>query len=414
MKQTLILIIISILISCQPNKKDKMDELNHKDSVSNQDTTYHALSDTENLSLWNAIDKLNNELSKLDKYPSKDVLERLFKESVTISNSNELSDEFEKLRSEAYDSDDFSIIDQYVNRCNPAITVAISGESNSIGANIDYFITKCRPKTPEYKFFELAKDGFYTSSNLMIGTAEFPQWIEETESSFQGIVIKEKAEIYLQKWKSIQKEQKGFYRVIADTTIDCLQTEINGTTSIETKTNLSSSLFVSGLTSAKVFTSEQADKGSEYNYKDDNGRIFKIECFFNQVGIMFYADNENNQRDRLDTKFEVGYTSNGEMVDLKKTSKFLIGQYDFDADDIDELIIAIQDNDDVGDNGITVNVFKLKNDKWNRIGVLTARGILGEPIAIVKMNSLKIERHLRGFYYQWTLENGKFKDTGDY
>ena len=90
MKQTLILIVIAILISCQSNKTNKMDESNQNDSVSNQDSTYHALSDTENLSLWNTIDKINNELSKLDKYPSIDVLERLFKESVTISNSNEL------------------------------------------------------------------------------------------------------------------------------------------------------------------------------------------------------------------------------------------------------------------------------------------------------------------------------------
>lgn len=179
------------------------------------------------MSLWNTIDKINNELSKLDKYPSIDVLERLFKESVTISNSNELSDEFNNLRSEAYDSDNFSIIDQYVNRCKPAITVAIMGESNNMGVNIDYFITICRPKTAEYNFFELAKDGFYRSSNLSIGTAEFPEWIEQTESSFQGIVVTEKAKTYLQKWQSIQKNQKGFLRDIADTTIYCLQIEIN-------------------------------------------------------------------------------------------------------------------------------------------------------------------------------------------
>ena len=109
MKQILILIIISFFISCQPNKTNKMDESNQNDSVSNQDSTYHPLSDTENLSLWNTIDKLNNELSKLDKYPSQDVLERLFKESVTISHSSALIYEFGKLRSEAYDSDDFSI-----------------------------------------------------------------------------------------------------------------------------------------------------------------------------------------------------------------------------------------------------------------------------------------------------------------
>ena len=221
MKQILILIIISILISCQSN------QTNENDSASNEDTTNYALSDIEESSLWNTIDKLNTELSKLEKYPSKDVLERLFKESVRILNSHKLSDAFDVFRSEAYDSDDFSIIEQYENRCKPAITVDIGGESNNMGVNIDYFIEKCRPKTAEYKFFELAKDGFYTSSDLNIGNAEFPQWIEETESGFQGVVIIESAKKYLQKWKSVQKELKGFYRDIADTTIHCLKTEIN-------------------------------------------------------------------------------------------------------------------------------------------------------------------------------------------
>jgi len=73
----------------------------------------------------------------------------------------------------------------------------------------------------------------------------------------------------------------------------------------------------------------------------------------------------------------------------------------------------LQDNDEAG-NGMTINVFKLESDKWILIGSLTGRIILGDPIAEVKMNKITIDRHLRGFYYQWTLESGKFKDTGDY
>ena len=182
--------------------------------------------------------------------------------------------------------------------------------------------------------------------------------------------------------------------------------------STTTTSNQTSSAFVTGLTSATVYSKDQAEKGSEYNYKD--GRTLKIKFFFEQVDILFYSYNENKQKDRIDTKFGVGYTTDGEMMDLKKNTKFLIGQYDFDGDDIDELVIALQDNDEKRDNGICVNVFKLQNDKWNRIGDLTGGTILGEPIAEVKMNKVTVQRHLRGFYYQWTLESGKFKDTGDY
>jgi len=178
-----------------------------------------------------------------------------------------------------------------------------------------------------------------------------------------------------------------------------------------TLANTAKTIFVKGLTSATVYLKDQAEKGAEYNYKD--GRTFRIECFFNQVDFIFYSHNENKQRETIDTKFEVGYSSDGEMSTLKNETKFLIGQYDFDADGIDELVIALQDNDE-GENGITLNIFKLQNDKWNRIGTLTGNMILGEPTAEIKMNKIKVERHLRGFFYQWTLESGKFKDTGEY
>lgn len=170
-------------------------------------------------------------------------------------------------------------------------------------------------------------------------------------------------------------------------------------------------LFVQGLKSASLYSKVQAENGSEYNYSC--GRTFTIKFFFEQVDIFFYAINENEQKKQLDTKFEVGYSSiDNEMLLLKDSIKFLVGQYDFDADDIDELVIALQDNDEAG-NGLTINIFKLKNDNWLRIGTLTGKTILGTPIAEVKMNKVTIKRNLRGFFYQWTFESGKFKDTSD-
>lgn len=169
--------------------------------------------------------------------------------------------------------------------------------------------------------------------------------------------------------------------------------------------------FIQGIKNGKVFTAQQANTGSEFNYSC--GRNFKIKFFFEQVDLVFYAINENNQKQRLDTGFEVGYTSDAEMQSLKDSVKFQIGQYDFDADEIDELIVALEDNDE-SLSGLTLNIFKLENDKWKRIGILTGKAISGEPVADIKMNKITIKRNLRGFYYQWTFENGKFKDTGDY
>ncbi len=179
------------------------------------------------------------------------------------------------------------------------------------------------------------------------------------------------------------------------------------------KTSQANSLFIRGLKSATAYSKEQAEKGSEYSYS--SGRTFKIKIYCEQVDISFDAYDESNLKQQLKTKFDVGYSSNTaaevKLPSFKKNVKFLVGQYDFDGDGIDELIIAVQDNDLDDTNGITIDVFKLENNKWNPFGVLTATNILGEPLADVKVNRIKIDRHVRGFYYQWTLESGNFKDT---
>lgn len=191
-----------------------------------------------------------------------------------------------------------------------------------------------------------------------------------------------------------------------------LVTDKNLSTKKNTK-NISTStdIFISGLKSSKVYSKKQTEDGSEYFY--NCGRKLRIQFFFNQVDVMFYSYNENNQKQIIQTKFEAGYSSDGEIHWLKDNIKFLVGQYDFNADDIDELVIAIQDNDDTN-NGLSINVFQLNGDTWKPIGILTGKTILGEPKANVKMNKITIPRNLRGFYYQWSFESGKFKDTGDY
>jgi hypothetical protein len=174
----------------------------------------------------------------------------------------------------------------------------------------------------------------------------------------------------------------------------------------------SSSTFISGLSNANVYSKEQAENGSVFEYSD--GRRFKIKMFYEQVDIMFYAIDESNVKQRIIPEFEFGYsTEDNEMRDLKKDVVFLVGQYDFNADDRDELIIAIQDND-LGDNGLSINVFQLEDNNWKSVGILNGGMILGDPKAEIKMNKVRIQRNLRGFYYEWTFESGKFIDTGNY
>lgn len=133
-------------------------------------------------------------------------------------------------------------------------------------------------------------------------------------------------------------------------------------------------VFIDGLKNVRMYSMDETENGSEYNYTD--GRKFKVKFYFEQVDIMFYTYNENNQRYRLMTDFVVGYSPVEKgMPDLKRSTTYLLGQYDFNADDIDELLIAIKDNDKT-DNGISINVFQLTNDRWQPMGLMTGRALL--------------------------------------
>jgi len=137
-------------------------------------------------------------------------------------------DEFERMRTYAFENDDFTSIERYAQSCKPAITALILGESNNIGVNVNFFFEKCNIDATAYDFFKIARDGFYTGNSdfCKIGVSEFPKWMEGTESSYQGIVNKKVVKEYLKKWKSIRKTQQGFFKVISDQTIQCLKSEL--------------------------------------------------------------------------------------------------------------------------------------------------------------------------------------------
>lgn len=229
MRNILLFIFISLLVSCQGKKSNSNAQQNNKDSVNAQSQNASVTSQNVESSIWVNIDRINKQLLQIKKdSTSSGELENLFKESLQIATGNELGDVFEKMRDEAYNSNNFTTIEQQSKRCLPAINVFIMGESNNIGVNVESFLEKCSSNTKEYRFFELAKDGFYfDSERCRIGTADFPIWFERTESSFQGEVNIEKAKEQLEKWKSIQVELQGFYKSVAESTISCLESNIN-------------------------------------------------------------------------------------------------------------------------------------------------------------------------------------------
>lgn len=244
-----------------------------------------------------------------------------------------------------------------------------------------------------------------------VGVIQEPNQIEKLtdEKSLDRIkdFIQEELEIYNTSNERWTAKKKEFLEIVnhypfeqLDRTVDLKLSKSNGAD------------FVSGLNKSKVYSKEEAEKGSVYNYS--NGRKFKIDFMHYQTNVMFFAINENNQKQLLDTSFEVGYFDlDKEIQNLKVKTRFLVGQYDFDADGIDELVIAIQDYEDF-DNGLCINIFKLQRDRWEPMGLLTGKSILGEPKAEVKINKVTIPKNLRGFYYEWVFESGEFVEISDF
>jgi len=173
----------------------------------------------ENEDLWIEIDRINGIIEGADHLDSSH-LEILFQETVEVALSHELQSQFEDLREDAFETEDFGEIDSYADRASLAINVFIMGESNNIGVNTPVFLDLSTTDTEAYTFFLVSVGGFYAGREISrIGTAELPAWMERTESSAQAEVDPEKAEEWLGYWRTIRPSLDGYFLSIADATI---------------------------------------------------------------------------------------------------------------------------------------------------------------------------------------------------
>lgn len=153
------------------------------------------------------------------------------------------------------------------------------------------------------------------------------------------------------------------------------------------------------------------NKGVKYKY--DDGRKLEILLFIEQMDVSARVIDENGRRERLQLDFgKVGYESDGEVAYYMVNNEYVIGQYDFDGDGADELIIGVRSCEENDMNGVCLNVFRIKD--WKRWEISSGMTVLGEADCSIILNKVKIERHLRGFYYEWSFQNGTFEDSGEY
>jgi hypothetical protein len=176
----------------------------------------------EDTELWSEIDRINLVLDSSEEIESA-VLESLFQEAVEIVVSSGMLSQFDDLRADAFETEDFTKCDSYAHRAGDALNVFILGESNAIGVNTTAFFDACPPESEAYRFFLVAVGGFYTDGDMEISaTAEFPAWIERTESSAQGVVDKTQAEEWRGYWEGIISSLDGYFLTIAEETVQGL------------------------------------------------------------------------------------------------------------------------------------------------------------------------------------------------
>lgn len=173
----------------------------------------------EDTALWAEIDRINGVLEVTGSLNSV-VIEDLFQETVEIVFPYDLANQFEDLRTDAFMSDDYSLLDAYVDRAASAITVLIMGESNAVGVNTHAFLIRSESGSEAFEFFEIAGNGFYVDGEFGgNGTAELPVWMERSGSSAQAVIDPALAEEWLEIWENLQPSLDGYFLHIADETI---------------------------------------------------------------------------------------------------------------------------------------------------------------------------------------------------
>lgn len=160
-----------------------------------------------------------------------------------------------------------------------------------------------------------------------------------------------------------------------------------------------SELFIKGLKFGIVYdTSKDEDnKGAKYTYKC--GRVFTIQVIFYQTNMAFFCEDEAKQVTGLRYDFDnisyEEYSEDENAFNIEYSgNRYVIGQYDIDGDNLDELIIGVQTTVDwikyVDGTGIGINVFKLINGGWERIAKLNTSSNIQPCIARIINNMIYI------------------------
>lgn len=173
--------------------------------------------------------------------------------------------------------------------------------------------------------------------------------------------------------------------------------------------NAYASSFVKGVQTYKVYkpSLDENNAGITYNYQ---GRNLKVQMFYYQIGVVArLIDEYGNKKDlRYNDPYVMGETDR--FASQYNNIEYVITQYDFDADRIDEIVIAARIKDGTS-TPVGIYIYRIKdNFSWNLIAPQTWWNMT----VTLHVNHIKVESNKYGFTYDWAYEKDQFVDYGDY
>ena len=148
---------------------------------------------------WEIVDSLNLKLENYKKYiPSNDI-EKLYKEAISVS--LEVNNDFKKLSQRSINSKNYNDVESNIKRVKPCLAAFAKEDVIYIYPDINYFLSRSKPGTVEYRFFFLASSGYCLKDNYCYKTKNINQDL-------------------LPLWKGILPELKGVFLKIAIQTIN--------------------------------------------------------------------------------------------------------------------------------------------------------------------------------------------------
>ena len=168
--------------------------------------------------------------------------------------------------------------------------------------------------------------------------------------------------------------------------------------------------FVRGLKSGIEYhpVDDEENNGAIYHYSD--GRKIEIKILYLQMGFVFSATDESGEITYLPVDFgNIGHEDNSDWD--YSDNEYVVGQYDLDGDDKDELIVAVRtsvERHTKCDNheGLSVNVFKLVGGRWELLSVLETNSNI-HPIN-VKLIKNNLYVYWQRYDEKFTFVNNKF------